>query len=73
MSIFQCWPVHMFWDSYLSPDYCLSSERIWLGAEFTNLVLDLIILFLPVIMVSRLRLTLGKKLYLTGIFLLGGM
>ncbi|KAJ6151456.1 hypothetical protein N7470_007053 [Penicillium chermesinum] len=73
VAIFQCSPVHMYWDAFASLDYCMSSSKIWLGAELSNFFLDVVILFLPVLMISRLNLTRGKKWSLSGIFLIGGL
>ncbi|GLA56387.1 hypothetical protein AtubIFM55763_007454 [Aspergillus tubingensis] len=73
VNIFQCHPIHMLWDAMGAAEYCIASGRLWLGMELTNLFLDVMILFLPVYVVTRLQLSRTRKIQVTGIFLLGGL
>ncbi|KAF2463869.1 uncharacterized protein BDR25DRAFT_319609 [Lindgomyces ingoldianus] len=70
--VFQCSPIHAFWDMMALPPYCHSPARTLLGYEFTNLILDVTILCLPIGMIRSLHLPLSKKISITAIFLLGG-
>ncbi|KAL7629616.1 hypothetical protein AAE478_001138 [Parahypoxylon ruwenzoriense] len=71
--VFQCNPISAYWDSVDSPLYCMSSPRVLLGYEMSNLFLDVIILCIPVTIVPRLHLSTPKKATVLGIFLLGAL
>lgn len=70
--IFQCSPIHAFWDSVSSPMYCKASANVLLGYEVSNLIIDVIILLLPVMVIRTLHLPLWRKLSVAVVFLLGG-
>ncbi|KAJ6090418.1 hypothetical protein N7486_009233 [Penicillium sp. IBT 16267x] len=71
--IFSCHPVSMYWDLAESAGHCMSETKLLFSFEFTNLIVDLVILGMPPIMISRLNLPKGKKWSVCGILLLGGM
>ncbi|KAK6065011.1 integral membrane protein [Seiridium cupressi] len=70
--VLQCTPPQAFWETFLSPQYCLSNTRVLLGFEISNLFIDLAILAIPVNMVRQLQLATAKKTSLLMIFALGG-
>lgn len=71
--IFQCTPVHAYWDKFAQPPYCMDTSKLLLGYEMTNLFLDVFILCMPMPIVWQLNLKLSKKISLLGIFSLGAL
>jgi hypothetical protein len=71
--IYQCKPISAFWDQLALPPYCLSSARVLLGYEITNLFLDVAIVCLPIGMIRTLQLPTSRKLSIGTVFLLGGL
>ncbi|KAK5988694.1 Wortmanamides biosynthesis cluster C-like protein [Cladobotryum mycophilum] len=69
--VFQCNPIHAYWDTFVMPPYCHDTPHLLLGYEMTNLFLDIAILSIPVPMVWKLQLEMSKKISLIAIFLLG--
>ncbi|KAM4065404.1 hypothetical protein HRG_004277 [Hirsutella rhossiliensis] len=69
--VFQCNPIHAYWDNYVMKPWCFSSPRLLLGYEMTNLFFDVAILCIPVPIVWKLRLSSFKKMGVLVIFLLG--
>ncbi|KAF1995913.1 hypothetical protein P154DRAFT_623670 [Amniculicola lignicola CBS 123094] len=70
--VFQCSPIHAYWDSLASPMYCKPSAKVLLGYELTNLFIDATILLLPLFVIRNLHLPIHRKMSVAGIFLLGG-
>ncbi|KAI1091034.1 hypothetical protein F5B19DRAFT_293354 [Rostrohypoxylon terebratum] len=70
---FQCHPVSAYWEAVDSPQYCMSSPRVLLGYELSNLFLDVAILCIPATIIPRLNLSRLKKITVLGIFLLGAL
>ena len=54
-------------------DHCIDFPIYFVCIEVTNVVLDIMILCLPVQMVRHLQLPNRQKIYLSGVFLLGGL
>lgn len=71
--IFQCNPVHAYWEHFDLPPYCQEYPRVLLGYELTNLFIDVIILCIPVGIVPRLHLSTSKKVTVIVIFFLGAL
>lgn len=71
--IFQCHPIHAYWDQFAMPPYCMDNPTVFLGYELTNLFSDVFILCIPLPIVWRLNLQTSKRISLTGIFLLGAL
>lgn len=71
--IFQCHPVHMLWDAMASPEYCMSSGKLTLAFELTNLFVDVAMVAMPPFMIGQLNLRSAQKYSVCGILLLGGM
>ncbi|KAI0117003.1 hypothetical protein F4814DRAFT_414852 [Daldinia grandis] len=70
---FQCNPVQAFWEKLNSPPWCLDTPRLLLGYEMTNLFLDVIVLCIPGVTISRLKLQTSKKISVLSILLLGAL
>lgn len=71
--VFQCNPVHAYWDKLGQAPYCMSIPKLFLGYEITNLFLDVFMLCIPLPIVWHLNLPLSKRVGLVGIFFLGGL
>ncbi|KAJ6164004.1 hypothetical protein N7470_002676 [Penicillium chermesinum] len=71
--IFQCSPVHMVWDALASPVYCMSSGKLTLAFELTNLFVDVTMVAMPPFMIGQLNLRSAQKYSVIGILLLGGV
>ncbi|CAH0047678.1 unnamed protein product [Clonostachys solani] len=69
--IFQCRPINYLWDTFGQADTCISTPKLLLAVELTNLFIDVGILLIPVYAVRHLRLDRNRKFSLLGIFLLG--
>lgn len=72
LTALQCRPVKKAW-SPLTPGRCMEPLGIILGLQAGNIALDIIILTLPIFAVSKLQMSLAKKISVLGIFLLGGL
>ena len=72
-TIFECVPVQAFWDKSITNAKCQSIREAALGTGISNLILDLLFLLLPIPMIWRLHVSTRTKVFLTGIFLLGGL
>lgn len=70
--IFQCSPVHKAWLPYL-PGKCLNLYPFYWASFGIKLTTDLIIFFLPIPPLLRIRLPPGKKYGIIIMFLLGLM
>ena len=71
-NIFQCRPIHAAFDPELLPTkQCINMKQYYRGVTASNLGIDVIMLYMPLHMVWRLRLSMRQKVGLSGIFLLG--
>lgn len=74
MNIFQCRPFAAAFDpALLFTDHCIDLQSFYSGITIANLGLDVVVLYLPLHMVWKLKLPTKQKLMLSGIFLLGGL
>ncbi|KAL2043877.1 hypothetical protein N7G274_003397 [Stereocaulon virgatum] len=72
MDIFQCRPFdEAFRAETIFTNHCIDLQKFYWGATATNLGIDVIMLFLPLHMVWKLRLPTHQKLLLSGLFMLG--
>ncbi len=77
VSIFQCVPIHDFWDTLggtLSKElggHCIRIELYFLVAGAINTVTDFALLAMPIPILWRLRTGKPQKLILTAIFVMG--
>ena len=74
MDVFQCYPFKAAFDpALLFTDLCIDLHSFYSGITIANLCLDVVILYLPLHMVWKLKLPTKQKMMLSGIFLLGGL
>lgn len=72
VSAFQCSPVHKAWELDV-PGKCLNPLTMVQVEQVFNGALDIAILALPVLAVSKLQMSRGRKVGVLAIFLLGGL
>ncbi|KAK4041454.1 hypothetical protein C8A01DRAFT_14814 [Parachaetomium inaequale] len=70
VTIFNCTPIHKFWDPE-TPGTCIPSLPFWYFNAAGNITTDVIIFVLPLPALCRLNLRKGQKLGLIGVFCLG--
>lgn len=68
---FQCHPVKKAWNPLIQGGHCLSNQNIVVSAGYINTFTDFAILLLPQKIIWGLQMPLRKKLYVSGIFLVG--
>lgn len=74
MVIFHCIPVQAYWDKSIKNARCeINDAQFFFGTVLTHFVMDVIILVLPTIELSRLHLPLGQKLAVMGLFVIGSI
>lgn len=74
VNIFQCRPFNAAFDMGLLFTYhCIDVQYFYWGLAASNLGLDLVLLCMPIHQVWMLILSKGKRIMLSGIFLLGGL
>lgn len=72
-ALFQCKPIAFNWDKTIEGGTCIDPQTFFWGNSISNLLTDVIILGLPLPMIWGLNMSMGKKIAVTGIFLLGGL
>ncbi|KAH6989552.1 hypothetical protein BKA56DRAFT_576029 [Ilyonectria sp. MPI-CAGE-AT-0026] len=73
MLIFRCIPVQYYWDKSIQGSCKISDTQFFFGTVFTHFLMDVVILILPVVEVFKLRLRLGQKLAISGLFIIGAI
>lgn len=71
--IFECSPIHYFWDRMPIGGQCIDVQRFFTGQSVVNIITDAVLLALPLPLIWRLQLPLGQKLGLSAVFLLGSL
>lgn len=72
--LFLCSPMSAAWDPVLVfSNHCRDFQSFLVGITVSNLILDVIILCMPLPMIWSLNLSTGKKLEVSGLFLLGSL
>ncbi|CAG9941485.1 unnamed protein product [Clonostachys rosea f. rosea IK726] len=69
--IFQCKPISALWEKWFEVGHCLSTPKLLLAVEVSNLLIDVVILSVPAFFVNRLQLDTRKKWAVLGMFLMG--
>lgn len=72
-SVMQCHPASYSWDKTAPGGYCGDLFPGELACAVSDVAADVLILLLPTCMLSRLRLSRGRRFAVVGVFLLGGM
>ncbi|KAG4261317.1 hypothetical protein FPRO03_11868 [Fusarium proliferatum] len=73
MTIFHCMPVQAYWDKSIDGKCMNNIGQYYLGTDLTHCLMDFIILALPLFEVVRMKLILGQKIAVIGIFSLGSL
>ncbi|KAI0381140.1 hypothetical protein F5Y04DRAFT_289052 [Hypomontagnella monticulosa] len=68
-TIFQCAPVPAAWDKTTPGSKCLDLVALLVGLNIPNILIDVVIIALPMPLLWSLKLSLGRKLGLIGLFL----
>ena len=72
--LLDCIPLEWNWkNGNADPRYCINYNTFWLGTGICESVIDLVILSLPLVMVSKLHMERSRKYSVAGVFLLGGL
>ncbi|KAL8671048.1 MAG: hypothetical protein Q9168_004441 [Polycauliona sp. 1 TL-2023] len=70
-TIFQCKPVRGAWDISVPRDQCFNLRTWLIATNVPNIVIDFSIICLPLPLIWKLKLSMERKIGLTGVFLLG--
>ena len=65
-------PIAKSWDPLL-PGYCFNLSDFAVAIEVPNSLLDFVIVALPVRVIKQLQLSVGNKITLSVVFVLGGL
>lgn len=69
--VFQCNPIHFFWNPTIAGGKCIHANRFYFSAGITSTVAIIFVLFLPLPIILRLKTTNTKKFGLAVSFVLG--
>ncbi|KAF2235867.1 hypothetical protein EV356DRAFT_531424 [Viridothelium virens] len=69
-SVFSCIPIEGFW-RLDKRSHCINNIAYYIGQAVGNILIDICLFSLPVLMISRLQISLSQKIAVMGIFLLG--
>ena len=70
--IFSCSPIEGAWNILIESS-CINTVQFYYGNAISYLLTDVIILLLPLRLVWRLQMSLGKKVGLMGVVMLGSL
>ncbi|KAJ4182462.1 hypothetical protein NW767_013827 [Fusarium falciforme] len=74
MTIFRCLPVQAYWDKTIPHAVCrIQDTEFFFSTVLTHFLMDLAILVLPIIEVFKLRLRIGQKIAVAGLFVVGSI
>ncbi|PNP54424.1 hypothetical protein FNYG_15621 [Fusarium nygamai] len=71
MTILRCWPVQYFWDRSINGRCTINAATYYFATDLTHSLLDTLILALPLFEVLRMKLPLGQKIAIAGLFSCG--
>ncbi|KAH6652645.1 hypothetical protein BKA67DRAFT_567095 [Truncatella angustata] len=71
--ILHCHPASYFWDKTTPGGYCDDLFRPLLSAALVGVATNICILLLPTYVLSQLKISRGRKIAVTSVFLLGGV
>lgn len=72
-SIFQCNPIYTAWDPTSTRSNCVQLRAFLVGTNVPNILLDISILTAPLYPIWKLKLPTTKKIWISGILLLGAL
>ncbi|MCJ1281444.1 hypothetical protein MMC26_000763, partial [Xylographa opegraphella] len=70
VTFFQCQPVAFAWD-HTSQGTCINLQAMYYGFTVSNMVLDILVNFMPVKLIWQLQVPLKQRMLLLAILLLG--
>lgn len=69
-----CIPMYYNWINALDdPRYCFNFNIFWMASGICEMLIDIVVLVLPIRMIHQLHMSLGRKISVAGIFLLGAL
>ncbi|KAI1866314.1 uncharacterized protein JN550_007702 [Neoarthrinium moseri] len=71
IAFFQCRPMAKIWSPLMVDGACIDVNQYFLGNSISNIIIDVLILTLPIITVSKLQMKPLLKISIISIFLLG--
>ncbi|KGO64115.1 hypothetical protein PEX1_020670 [Penicillium expansum] len=71
ISIFQCSPIHAYWDINTKPYHCMDDGAIVFAASVINIFTDILVTALPMPLIWSLKLPTRQRLAVISIFGLG--
>ncbi|KAF2153683.1 hypothetical protein K461DRAFT_114435 [Myriangium duriaei CBS 260.36] len=72
MALLQCIPTRGLWDKTIKASCKVDVQKSFLAISIPNIVIDILLLFLPIPYIKRLNVPKDQKKALMSIFLLGG-
>ena len=66
-----CNPVEKYWEGEAVPGFCRSADALYIGSAVPSVVIDFFVLLLPLPIIARLSMKLGRKAAITGLFICG--
>lgn len=73
MTIFRCSPIQYYWHKSINGHCSIDAATYYVATDSTHTALDVLILTLPVSEVVRMKLPLGQKISVVGLFSCGLM
>jgi hypothetical protein len=72
MTIFHCMPVQAYWDTSIQGAVCrINPGTFMFGTTLVHLLLEIAVLGLPVVQVVGMKLRVGQKVAVVGMFMFG--
>lgn len=71
-NIWSCTPINRAWNRTI-PGTCINNEAYWVSHAIFHILTDVIIFFMPVLPVIKLKMDARKKIAVSGAFALGSM
>jgi hypothetical protein len=69
--IFACQPIQKAWDITITTGSCINRQGAYLATAVTNTASDIALIIIPIPAVWRLRMPLGQRLAVVGMFTVG--
>lgn len=71
-NLLQCWPISVNWTGFgAATEQCIDTNKMYLAQAYSDVLLDVLILSLPVPCVWQLQMPVRHKIAVLGMFLLG--
>lgn len=73
VSIFSCTPIRAAWDIAITDARCVDKNAVYMALGVANILMDVVILFLPLRVVAPLQMPLRQKTCLIALFTTGAL